>query len=100
MDEFHRIQEIFKKKKIDYNYYFIQDNQKKSAYDPYQAEQIDDKYTSISHIMIPTEKGDDLIEISTESSVVNALSRDKKIKLVRIFYPKELIQKVSKILYH
>jgi len=100
IDELPKLKQIFKKKKINFDFYFIQDNQKKSAYDPYQAEQIDDTYTTISHIMIPTEKGDDLREISTESTVVQALSQDKKIKLVRIFYPKQLTQQVSKILHH
>lgn len=100
IDELPKLKQIFKKKKINFDFYFIQDNQKKSAYDPYQAEQIDDTYTTISHIMIPTEKGDDLREISTESTVVQALSQDKKIKLVRIFYPKQLTQQVSKVLHH
>ncbi len=100
MSELPKIKQIFEKKKINYDFYFIQDNQMKSAYDPYQAEQIDDKHTTISHIMIPTEKGDDLREISTESSVIRALSQDRNIKLVRIFYPKQLTQQVSKVLHH
>lgn len=100
IDEFSEIKEIFETKKINYDYYFIHDNQNKPAYDPYQAEQIDDNYTPISHIMIPTEKGNNLREISNESPVVNALSQDKKIRVVRFFYPKQLTHEVGKILHH
>ncbi len=100
MDQIPKIQKIFKNKKIDYDYYFIEDDQKKSAYDIYDAKKTDDTDTTISHIMVPTEKGDDLREISTESPVVHALSQDKIIKVVRIFYPKNLTLEMNKILYH
>ncbi len=80
------------------DYYFIQDNESKSAYEPYTTEKIDDKHAAISHILVSTDKGRELQEISEISTVVGALSKDTGIKKIYIFYPDEVSQEVDAVL--
>ncbi len=96
LNKWSEIEKAFKKRKLNFEYYFIQDAKKESGYDPYAATNPDDEQTAISHIMINTKLGE-LKEISEVSSIVKAISREDR-SSVRIFYPEELSHEMDKML--
>lgn len=78
------------------NYYYIEDNYEKSAYDVYNPEELDDGgFSPIGHIMTPTEDGK-LSEISSQSNVIQTLSKTE-IRKVRIFVPEQVLPEVKLI---
>ena len=90
------IKKEFERKKLDFGYYFIQDAEKMSGYEPYTATEQDDGQTAINHIMVVTEHGN-LKEISRISPIVEAISKYDR-NPIRIFYPRQISPKVSKML--
>lgn len=77
-------------------YYYIEDNYEKSAYDVYNTEKLDDGgFSPIAHIMTPDENGK-LQEISSQSKVIQTLS-DDEVKVIRIFFPNQVLQEVKEI---
>jgi len=77
-------------------YYFIEDNVEKSAYDVYTTAELDDGgFSPIEHIMTPDENGQ-LQEISSQSKVIQTLS-DDEVKVVSIFVPKKVLPEVKRI---
>ncbi len=96
LDSMKDIKKEFKKKGLDFDYYFIQDAEKTPGYEPYTATEQDDEQTAISHIMVITEHKK-LEEISRISPLVEAISKDDK-SSIRIFYPEQISPKVSNML--
>lgn len=77
-------------------YYYIEDNYEKSAYDVYSPVKSEDSgFTPIGHIMT-LDENDKLHEISSHSKVIQTLS-DDEVKNIRIFFPTEASQEVKRI---
>ena len=78
------------------DYYFIEDNVEKSAYDVYTPAELDDVgFSPIEHIMTPDENNQ-LQEITSQSKIIQTLS-DNEVKVVNIFVPEEVLPKVKHI---
>jgi len=91
-----QLPEIVVKANFPKDYYYIEDNYEKSAYDVYSPVKSEDEgFTPIGHIMTPDENGN-LHEISSHSKVIHTLS-DDEVKSIRIFFPIEVSQEVKKI---
>lgn len=76
-------------------YYFIEDNVEKSAYDIYSLTRADGKSSAIEHIMT-LDENEHLQEISSQSKVIQTLS-DDEIKVVSVFFPKQVLPKANDI---
>ena len=79
------------------DYYYFEDNYEKSAYDVYSPNELEDpdKISLASHIMTPGEDNR-LVEISSRSGVIKALS-DLGQRQIRIFVPDDVLPDVRKV---
>ena len=84
---------------FDKNYYYIEDNTVKSAYDVYSPDESgDEEFSPIAHIMTPNEDGK-LEEISLQSTVIRTLSHTEYRK-TRMFFPELIKQEINQIVNH
>lgn len=81
----------------DKNYYYFEDNYGKSAYDVYSPDELEDRdeFSPANHIMTPDEDNR-LVEISSQSRVIEALSKLEP-KKIRIFVPDKVLTNVRKV---
>lgn len=90
-----KLPELVKTAGFSEDYYYIEDNYEKSAYDMYNPEELEDGgFSPIGHIMTPNDNK--LQEISSRSKVIKTLSEIEN-KKIRIFIPEEVLPGVKQI---
>ena len=93
-DNLATIQAALKRKKLDYNYYFIADGERRSGYEPYAAES--GRTPASHHILVITSDGG-LREISQVSPLVESISKNDG-QLARIFFPEQITDTIDGIM--
>lgn len=94
-DNLARIQEALKRKRLDYNYYFIADGERRSGYEPYSA---GSGQTTARHILVAADDGS-LREISQVSPLVESISKGGN-DITRIFFPEQIASTIDDIVHN
>ena len=91
-----QLPDLVEKAGLPKDYYFIEDSYQKSAYDVYSVDQVTrEEFDPTLHIMTPNEDNQ-LVEISSQSSVIQTLSQTHS-KKIRSFVPEEVLPGVKQI---
>ena len=96
LNKMSEIKKIYTRKRLDPDYYWIEDSKLERGYEPYVATEQDNDRSSISHIMVDTESNG-LKEISLVSPLVRAISAEGS-RIATIFVPEAVLPEIEKLL--